>query len=348
MMVGGATIFFMAAMAVQADGALPPPPAPPSVDGYIEPGRPTTNPGTWVTNSDYPARAMREEREGTTGFRLSYDASGLPQTCDIVSSSGHVDLDTATCDLTMSRARFQPGKDGTGKAVGGTYTNRIRWKIPAGPLSGYGAEGDIESLPRGPVARAAVRNLDMAGRYPKAALDAGAEGDVGFRLDVDAAGAVQHCTVTQGSGSAALDAATCAILKQEGQFDPALDIDGKPVAGRVNHYFVWRLPPPGAAAAADTAKPDRRPPPFPPEPGSMKIEYVIDAQGAVVDCTAQTVGFMAKGPMGAEMRDGCAPVRAMAPYQPPLDDARQPVGRRYRLIMETQIEDVPATGAAPK
>lgn len=341
-MPGGAMMWMVAAMAMQADSAAPPLPPARAEDDRSEPGSPTTNPGTWVTNSDYPARAMREEREGTTGFRLSYDASGLPQKCDIVSSSGHADLDAATCDLTMSRARFQPGKDRAGKPVGGTYTNRIRWGIPAGPPTGYGKEGDIESFPRAPAPRMALRNIDMAGRYPKAALDAGAEGDVGFRLDIDAAGAVQACTVTQGSGNVALDAATCAVLKEKGQFDPALDIDGKPVAGRVNHYFVWRLPPAGAGAAPAAPKPEFRPAPFPAESGSMLLEYVIDATGAVTDCTARVDGFMAKGMRGAEMRDGCGPIRQMAPFQPPLDAAQKPVSRRYRMSMETKVEDVPS------
>jgi len=345
-MPGGAMLF-LAAMTMQA-GEAPPSPPPRAADDQSESGSPATNPGTWVTPNDYPVRAMREEREGMTGFRLVYDSAGLPQTCEIVSSSGHADLDTATCDLTMGRARFRPGKDRAGKPAGGTYSNRVRWSIPSGPPTGYGREGDIESFPRPPVARMALRNIDMTGRYPKAALDAGAEGDVGFRLDIDAAGAVQACEVTQGSGTAALDAATCAILKAEGQFDPALDIEGRPVAGRVSHYFVWRLPPPSAAAVNAAPRSERRPLPFPVESGSMLLEYFVDSSGAVADCSVRTEGFMAKGARGAEMRDGCGSIRQMAPYQPPLDAAQKPVGRRYRISMDTMVEDVPTKDGAPK
>ncbi len=346
-MPSGAMMLMLAAMTMQAKEA---PPLPPLIaqDDLSEPGRPTTNPGTWVTSDDYPARAMREEREGTTGFRLSYDDSGLPKTCEIVSSSGHADLDTMTCDLTMSRARFQPGKDRAGNPMGGTYSNRIRWSIPAGPPSGYGREGDLESFPRGPVARMALRNIDVAGRYPKAALDARAEGDVGFRLDIDAAGAVKTCTVTLGSGTASLDAATCAILKSEGQFDPALDIEGRPVAGRVNHYFVWRLPSPVAATAGSLPKPAIRTNPFPTEAGSALLEYVIDSAGTVTECAAHTEGFLARGAKGLELRDGCSAIRQLAPYQPPRDAAQNAVDRRYRIGMDIKLEDMSASGLAPK
>ena len=105
--------------------------------GLEQPGTPATNPATWVTRGEYPVRAMRERREGTTGFRLTYDASGQVQKCEITSSSGHPDLDTTTCDLAMLRARFLPGKNAAGQAVGGTYSNRVRWSIPdavPGPL----------------------------------------------------------------------------------------------------------------------------------------------------------------------------------------------------------------------
>lgn len=113
--------------------------APEQIDrtGLEQPGAPATNPATWVTHREYPARAKLERREGTTAFRLTYDASGHVQKCEITSSSGHSDLDTATCDQIMLRARFLPGKNAAGQKVGGTYSNRVRWRIPAvepGPL----------------------------------------------------------------------------------------------------------------------------------------------------------------------------------------------------------------------
>src|SRR3546814_1918850 len=85
---------------------------------------PRGNPGRWATNDDYPARAMREEREGTTGFRVTYNAEGRVTSCDVTSSSGHADLDAETCKLITRRGRFNPAKDRAGKPTGGSYSNR--------------------------------------------------------------------------------------------------------------------------------------------------------------------------------------------------------------------------------
>src|SRR3546814_14721975 len=93
---------------------------------------PATNPGRWVTSYDYPASEMREEREGTAGFRLTIGTDGLPTRCEITAPSGHADLDAATCRLIMERARFTPGRNARGEADGGTSSNRQRWHIPEG------------------------------------------------------------------------------------------------------------------------------------------------------------------------------------------------------------------------
>lgn len=110
---------------------LPPAPAAPppprfSPKGAIAKG----NPGNWATTNDYPARALREEREGTTGFRVSVGPDGRVTDCQITSSSGHADLDQATCDNVRRRARFTPATDGEGNPTTGSYSNRVRWVIP--------------------------------------------------------------------------------------------------------------------------------------------------------------------------------------------------------------------------
>lgn len=100
----------------------PPPPAPPPV----KPASPRNDPSSWATTNDYPARALREERTGTTGFRVTIDSEGRVASCDITSSSGNADLDKATCDNVTRRARFRKPSEGYGT----TYTNRVRWVIP--------------------------------------------------------------------------------------------------------------------------------------------------------------------------------------------------------------------------
>ncbi len=88
------------------------------------------NPGSWATTNDYPSRALREEREGTTGFRVSIGPDGRVTDCQITSSSGHADLDAATCENVRRRARFTPAKDGEGNPTTDSYSNRVRWVIP--------------------------------------------------------------------------------------------------------------------------------------------------------------------------------------------------------------------------
>jgi len=98
----------------------PPPPPPP------KPASPRNDPGSWATPNDYPSRALREDRAGTATFRVTIDENGRVATCEITQSSGHADLDEATCKNVSRRARFRKPSDGYGRV----YTNRVRWQIP--------------------------------------------------------------------------------------------------------------------------------------------------------------------------------------------------------------------------
>lgn len=104
--------------------------APPPPRVQPKQAQPKGRPGDWVTTNDYPSRALREEREGTTGFRLTVDAGGRVTNCEITSSSGSPDLDQATCDNLRRRARFNPATDGEGQPTSGSYSSRTRWVIP--------------------------------------------------------------------------------------------------------------------------------------------------------------------------------------------------------------------------
>jgi len=103
------------------------PPAPPAAPAVGV--KPRGNPGSWATNDDYPPAAQREGVEGTTGFRLEIGTDGRVTACSITSSSGSSALDDTTCKLMMRRARFSPGRDTAGNAIGGQYSSRVRWQI---------------------------------------------------------------------------------------------------------------------------------------------------------------------------------------------------------------------------
>lgn len=91
---------------------------------------PRGNPGRWVTDSDYRTRWINEGLTGTARFTLAIDAAGKVTGCTITRSTGHGELDAATCNLVSKRARFDPARDGNGKPVAGNYSSAINWVIP--------------------------------------------------------------------------------------------------------------------------------------------------------------------------------------------------------------------------
>lgn len=78
--------------------------------------------------------------------------------------------------------------------------------------------------------------------YPKAARQAGVEGDVRFDLLIDAKGKPSGCTITAGADlPASLAADTCAMAVKRWRFVPARDDQGQKVAGQRSYSFAWRM-----------------------------------------------------------------------------------------------------------
>jgi len=91
---------------------------------------PSNGPAGWITNADYPRRALVDEAEGSVGYRLVIGTAGRVSSCELTRPSGHRALDDATCRLIAGRARFEPATDETGAKVLGTFTGSVRWEIP--------------------------------------------------------------------------------------------------------------------------------------------------------------------------------------------------------------------------
>ena len=109
---------------------LAPPAAPPPPRFTPTKATPRGNPGNWANTNDYPARALREDREGVTRFRVTIGPDGRITGCSVTGSSGHGDLDDATCSLITRRGRFNPAKDGEGQPTSDTWGSQVRWQIP--------------------------------------------------------------------------------------------------------------------------------------------------------------------------------------------------------------------------
>lgn len=88
-------------------------------------------PGSWVMTADYPADSLRANEQGSSAFTVTVDTQGRVKDCRITGSSGSPRLDETTCRLVTQRARFTPATDSKDNPIEGTYSNRVRWVLPA-------------------------------------------------------------------------------------------------------------------------------------------------------------------------------------------------------------------------
>ena len=164
------------------------------------PASPAGNPGTWVTDADYPARALKNGEAGITGFIADVDAKGMVTACGIQSTSGSSVLDEATCQLIRQRGRFFPATDKDGRAVASKFANKVKWSLPN---SGANAGQDL----------------------PQAGL-------VISRYVIEADGSRSHCEVISNGGQA--NTKTGPVTCPAQGFSRAFtDATGKPVRKQV-------------------------------------------------------------------------------------------------------------------
>ena len=81
----------------------------------------------WINNDDYPRAALREGRQGSVGFKLTVNQDGRIIDCQIMSSSGHDDLDAQTCRVLHRRARFTKTTDSPSHRY---FESKFTWSIP--------------------------------------------------------------------------------------------------------------------------------------------------------------------------------------------------------------------------
>ena len=105
------------------------PPAPPAapVVAVVEPR--LRNADELIRAKDYPREAMRAGAEGAVRFQVAVSRRGRPLDCRILEGSGNALLDAATCRQVLGRASFAPARDRNGKAIVGTYTRRMVWRL---------------------------------------------------------------------------------------------------------------------------------------------------------------------------------------------------------------------------
>lgn len=107
------------------------PPLTPPAPRIVPPQRARANLGGYFSTDDYPAAAIRAEAEGTTRFALAIGANGRVTDCTVTGSSGNSALDSATCRILRSRARYTPARDGSGNPISGQDRGSVTWRLPA-------------------------------------------------------------------------------------------------------------------------------------------------------------------------------------------------------------------------
>ncbi|QYU68703.1 energy transducer TonB [Leptolyngbya sp. 15MV] len=177
---------------------------------------------------------------------------------------------------------------------------------------------DSDSQARQPMPATNPGDWVSSDDYPAWALRSDVEGVVRFTLTVDTEGRITGCDVTGSSGVPDLDKLACDKVTERGAFIPALDDDGRPVAGTWSSAVRWVIPENRVQAV--------------PSPMRIVIYTIVEPDGSISDCNAEGI-------------DDSATVEAICArtsrFQPPVDaDGNR---RRVKLVMTQAItvEDLP-------
>lgn len=82
-----------------------------------------------LRGDDYPEQAFRRNHQGTTVIRMAIDAQGRVMDCTTVESSGHEELDAASCGAVTRRFRAQPAIGADGSPTSAPMISAITWQI---------------------------------------------------------------------------------------------------------------------------------------------------------------------------------------------------------------------------
>lgn len=107
----------------------PPPPPPPPPVRTVPPQSAVGDLQGLFRGDDYPQTAIERNEQGSVTVRLTVGTNGRVSNCSVTSSSGSRTLDSATCRILQSRARFTPAKNNQGQTTTDTVSQRIRWVL---------------------------------------------------------------------------------------------------------------------------------------------------------------------------------------------------------------------------
>lgn len=89
---------------------------------------PASNPGNWLHDEDFPAKAAWAGHNGLIQFRLDVDTAGGVANCRVLFRTDPDDFADQSCKVLIQRAKFSPALDAKGQPVKSFYIGRIRFQ----------------------------------------------------------------------------------------------------------------------------------------------------------------------------------------------------------------------------
>lgn len=163
--------------------------------------------------------------------------------------------------------------------------------------------------------------------YPSSLDDFGV---VSLLLDVDTAGKVSSCTVTESSGHKLMDKGTCSLFKARARFAPARNPDGAAVSGQYRLAVTWISGNNGISIHDDLPLSVARLPPDYHNP--TKARVLFDGAGRVIGCEVETSSGSAKADEAA-----CAYVRRQMTISPPKSGSADVPAVAIRYVTATMV-----------
>ncbi len=108
----------------------PTPAPPPPLPIVIAPPQERRPLQSLISPDDYPMSALANRQQGRVEFRLDVGPNGRVHGCTITRSSGSSALDSSTCRIMRSRARYTPARDSNGMPVGYSVEDSVEWRLP--------------------------------------------------------------------------------------------------------------------------------------------------------------------------------------------------------------------------
>lgn len=166
-----------------------------------------------ITFEDYPQEAMRNGEYGVISLHLQVDEAGRVRACAVTDTAKAPTLANASCFLAR-RARFEPARDASGKAIAGDYRTAL--------VFGLGDHQFLTNIPMTLTVKALPANYAQP-----------AKTQVVFGPD----GLVTGCETRASTGSAAADRVICDVIARELKLPPPTRGSKEPAAA-VRLYTV--------------------------------------------------------------------------------------------------------------